>query len=38
MHGFKRFEFPLRITSTPPRPAAAITAFFNPKSSPTTLI
>ncbi len=35
-YGFRRCEFPLRITSTPPRPAAAITLCVAPKSTPTT--
>ena len=35
-HGLRRLELPLRMTSTPPRPAAAMTAFWLPKSMPTT--
>ena len=35
-YGLRRLELPLRMTSTPPRPAAAITAFWLPKSMPTT--
>jgi hypothetical protein len=37
-YGFRRCEFPFRTTSTPPRPAAAMTEFCRPRSSPTTLI
>lgn len=37
-YALRRLELPLRITSTPPLPAAAITAFWFPKSRPTTLI
>ena len=35
-YGLRRLELPLRMTSTPPRPAAAMTAFWLPKSMPTT--
>ena len=35
-YGLRRCELPLRMTSTPPRPAAAITACLAPKSTPTT--
>jgi len=35
-HGLRRCEFPFRMTSTPPLPAAAITQCFTPKSIPTT--
>jgi len=35
-HGLRRCELPLRMTSTPPLPAAAMTQCFTPKSIPTT--
>jgi hypothetical protein len=35
-YGLRRCELPFRITSTPPLPAAAMTLFFAPKSTPTT--
>lgn len=35
-YGLRRCELPLRMTSTPPRPAAAMTACLAPKSIPTT--
>ena len=37
-YGFNLCELPLRITSTPPLPADAMTAFCVPKSTPTTLM
>ena len=37
-YGLRRCELPFKITSTPPRPAAAMTACLAPKSTPTTLI
>ena len=35
-YGLRRCEFPLRMTSTPPLPAAAMTQCLAPKSTPTT--